>query len=530
MTSEVVVLCVNRDSVLGVRRHFGGEVRSLTPRHVEAGRELSRLVDEHPDAYIAWYDESIEPYLTDIVSWPALMKHSLEVLHLSCIQRCDLMVGSLGLVDFDSPFLLPGPTDRRYVTWLVSPMCGIGSSKVFRAVGIDPSLGSLSLTLFDFGFRASELGICPYSDPELLAAQIPTQTLSRLQSPLSPKELATLIRRTYGKKWLGFWLFGCMLFERSFHLKGMLKGWAASPAIRGDPRALEPLRPQLASGTRGRPSVEVLICTLNRAQHVLNLLDDLSSQTMLPLRVSIIDQSPDREPSQLAVVVSKPYPFDVRYQYVTWAGVCRARNLGFQDVTSDWILMPDDDVRLSPECIDYLVNVATAYHVDAVNGAVYLPHQDPDAVIGPSFPRIWPTFGCVCLLSEKAIRVTGGFDLRIDGGFGEDHEYGVRLRLRGLNVIYAAGMHILHLKASSGGYRYEFPHPWLGERVQPLPCPKVLYSRRKHMTKPMRQGYMLSYWFRRLAATPVYGWPGEIIKSARQWRSAARWSSWLARN
>src|SRR6266851_7334581 len=175
--NELIVLRLKEGQVVGITFRCSERTEALVPRYRNATEEFIRLVEEYPDAYIAWYDQSLDSFLSDTSLWPNLITHPLEVLHLSCFQRCDLMVGSLGFVNFDSPFLLAGPTDRRYPTWLISGVGGIGRSSVFRAVGLDPCLKNFSLALMDFGFRGAELGICPYSEPELLAVQIPEDVL-----------------------------------------------------------------------------------------------------------------------------------------------------------------------------------------------------------------------------------------------------------------------------------------------------------------------------------------------------------------
>ena len=155
MGRELIVLCLRQDRVVKVWRHHEEEVVSIAPEYLDAGREFVRLCNAYEDAHICWYDERLANLIADVTTWPDLIKHPLEVLHLSCFQRCDLMVGSFGLVDFDSPFLLPGPTDKRYATWLISPAAGIGLSSVFRAIGLDCSLKKFSVAMFDLDFRGA---------------------------------------------------------------------------------------------------------------------------------------------------------------------------------------------------------------------------------------------------------------------------------------------------------------------------------------------------------------------------------------
>jgi GT2 family glycosyltransferase len=525
MDPEIAVLCVDGDASAEIKYYHDGQVESLTPEHPDAAREFARLTRKYESACLAWYDRRISPFLRDVTEWPQFISHPLEVLHLSCFQRCDLMVETLGLVDFESPFLLPGPTDRRYVTWLVSPAAGIGLASAFRAVGINP-FREFAATLFDFGYRGARWGIFPYSEPRLLKEEIPANC-DALAKPLSPESLATHIGRNYGRKWLPFWCLGCALHQQSLPLLSAIKAWFTSPAPPVNQDLLASLHPSATDELDQSISIDVVIPTLARPEHLLKVLEDLAVQTLLPRKVVVVEQNVrEDEPTGIE---AHEWPFELQYLRVAWVGVCRARNLGLRQVDADWVVLMDDDVRFSSELIAHLVQAARNYQVDAVNPTIHLPHQAPGDGETGRFPHIWPAFStCVGLVSRRAVESTRTFDEQLEGGWGEDYEFGVRLRLNGANVIYAPGEPVLHLKADSGGFRQELFQPWLGEAVEPKPSPTVLYSRRKHVSEAMKSGYRNYYWLRRIAGTPVYRWLPEIVTMIRQWRRAVFWADRLA--
>lgn len=528
--SEIVTICIRRGQPVRIHRHLGGEVEAIVPETQSATGEIIRLAGKFPEAYIAWFDERIEPFLSDIREWPGLVRHPLEILHLSCFQRCDLMVESLGLVDFDSPFLLPGPTDRRYPTWLISPIGGVGLASALWAVGLDARFKDFAAALFDLGYRGMQQGLCPYSEPGLLRREVPADILSGLREPLSDTGLALLIRRCFGRKWVLFWTVGRGLFRQSWPWKEALRASLMGDAHYGVSRLFETLRPPLPRDTTPGNSVDVVVPTLGRPEHVKNLLEDLSKQTVLPDKVILIEQAPGPPAtSSIAESFKKTLPFEVDHQVVGWMGACRARNLGFERSGSDWVLLLDDDVRLTPGLLAYLLNVAAAYQVDAVNAATYCPGQEPDEVMAHGPARPWPMCGTAAILLHRSlVSAAVFFDERLEGGYGEDYEFGVRLRLNGGNILYAPGEPILHLKAPSGGFRQPFRHPWANESPQPRPSPILLYSRAKHSPEMMQKGYRLYYWLKRLGSAPVYRWAWELPAIARQWRSAVRWAGRLA--
>jgi glycosyltransferase involved in cell wall biosynthesis len=480
-------------------------------------RELNWLARAHPEAWIAWYDRRLEPWLTDPESWPGLARHGLEVLHLGCFQRTDLMVGSLGLVDFDSPWLLPGPRDRRFVTWLISPAAGLARAAAIRAVSPDRT-GSLAGFLFELGARGICHGLSPVSEPALLKAPVPEEMWDR--APLSDEDLARLIRRGYGRKWIGFWLLGRLLSERTLPPATMgaaLRGWMAKEPRRVDERALAALHPAPPEEDPGE-DVDAVIPTLNRPEALRDVLRDLGAQTVPPRRVLVVGQGdappPEGEPGFELVFLSLPA-----------RGACTARNAALAEVRAAWVLLLDDDVRLQPGLISYLLRMARAWGVEAVNAAVHLPGEQ----VGSQGPRPWPMFASgASLVSTRSLREIGGFDERLDGGYGEDYELGIRLRLAGAGVLYAPGEPVLHLKLPVGGFRHPAPLPWSDDPVPPRPSPTVLYPRRKHHTAAMQSGYRLYYALKRLSGKPLRGWPREARAISREWERSAWWAARIA--
>ena len=491
----------------------------------QAAQELFRLAPG--EGHVAWYDRRLEPYLCDPATWPELVRHPLEVLHLGCLQRTDLAVSDLGRVDFDSPFLLPGPEDRRYPTWLVAPAGGITSAALFRALGFEPRPG-FAASLFDFGRQAQREGLWLYSDPALLARPVPEDIAKALRFELSRRELAVLIARGYGRRWVGFWALAGALFDRSLSVIAAITGWRApvSAALRSE--ALARLHPTIDPGSAAGEEVDAVVPTLGRPGPLRDLLEDLAAQTLPPRRVIVVDQRPTGELPAPACL-DAAWPFELVLRTVDWTGACRARNLALQEVRSPWVFLLDDDVRLPAGTMALLAATARAYGVGAVNASVYVHPQTAEA--GPeTLPRVWSTFGAgAALVETAAFRESGPFDERLEGGYGEDAEIGIRLRQAGCNVLYAPAIRVLHLKAPEGGFRHGVRFPWQGEPVQPRPSPIFLYARNKHATQAMQQGYRLFYALNRLRSVPAVAWPGELRRVLRRWERSAHWAERLGR-
>ena len=484
--------------------------------HIEGGRvvesvngttaDLARLAQG--EGHVAWYDPRLE--LRDPATWPELLRHPLEILHVGCFQRTDLAVRDLGRVDFDSPFLLPGPTDRRYPTWLIAPAGGVASAALIRALGLDSRLG-LATALLDLGRQAQKEGLFLYSEPALLAGPVPDE----IRFELDREELAALIARGYGRQWLGFWALAGALYDRSLP---PVTGWQspARPAV--DRGALARLHPVVSEA---REEIDAVIPTLGRPGPLRDLLTDLAAQTVPPRRVIVIEQRP---PGTEPAALDGDWSFELVVRTVEWTGACRARNLAIQEVRSPWVLLLDDDVRLRADALALLLGTARAYGVGAVTAAVHLAHQEPVA----GLPRVWSTFGAGATLVEAAaLREAGPFDERLEGGYGEDAEIGIRLRQAGCNVVHAPAVRVLHLKAPSGGFRHAVRFPWHDDPVQPRPSPIFLFSRNRHATPAMQQGYRLFYALNRLRSVPALARPGELLRILRGWERSAHWAERL---
>ncbi|RMH19058.1 MAG: glycosyltransferase family 2 protein [Acidobacteria bacterium] len=526
--SSQIVVRLEGGRVVGVSRVADGRE---TPVEVGGGgacEVLARLAAERREARIAWLERELEPRLLPVARWPALLRHDLDLLHLGLAPAEERAVASLGLVDFDSPFVLPRPAGRPYASWLISPRGGIASAAALRAAGVDRRLASLPLALLDLGRRGAERGLCPRVEPRLWRDREADGGEEAGQG-VRGHQLAALIRRGYGRKWLAFWLLGRLLHERRPPLVAALRGALAPAPPPVDEAALAALAPPPGPVPAGRQALTAVVPTLGRPESVAELLHDLAAQGARPARVVVVEQRPEPpHASELGALAAGDWPFELRLLTVPWAGACRARNRAFDELAGDWVLLLDDDVRLRAFAIARLIGVARAYGVAAVNACVHLPQQDPAALAGGVLPRPWPAFASgAALVARPAVEAAGGFDPRLDGGFGEDYDFGLRLRRAGGEVLYDPGTPVEHRKAPAGGLRSPYPHPWRDDPLPPKPSPTVLLSRRLHHPPAMLLGYKLFYHLGRLRRTPPWRWPAEIRRLRRQWRSAQRWCDHL---
>jgi len=524
VNADLIVLVTEGDRAIESRQRSGDSWRVVPAVDASAARELARLA-QGTGGWIAWFDRRIEPRLTNVTTWPGLLRHDLEVLHAGFVDRPDLAAASLGYVDFDSlHFFAPAP-EHRSPMWFVSAAAGIARATALRAIGIDPSFARFSAALIDFGGRGVRVGLCAYSDPRLLAPPARAEDTA-LRAHLASSDLALLVRRFYGRQWVLFWLASLLLFARSFPVWATVRAWLQPAAAPIDKTALAPLAPSLQKGD-STAGVHAIVPTLGRPHSIEHLLDDLARQTHGLCSVAIVEQQPNGGGSALTPLVSKPWPFKIEHRVVTWTGACRARNDGLESATGNWILFLDADVRVPSRFVENALSVARTYGAEAVTALVRSPdsHQPGPDNSRPHFTSVFPT--CAALVSQSAANAVGPFDLRLEGGWGEDFEYGLRLRKAGGTMVRTPGEPILHLHEPSGGFRSPLRHPWDLDKISPRPSPTVLLSRRG-LPLPMQQGHRLYYVIKRLAGVPWYRAIGELTTAKRQWRAAATWANRLA--
>lgn len=499
--------------------------------HVQSNslqQTFTTVLDAHPDDYVLWCHAGLKSFMRPFAEWSRFLNHPLEILHWGGHLQHNLPLATLGSVDFDSPFLIPTATDIRYATWLISSLAGIGKAAVFSACGFNTFLPTFHMSLLSIGKMSLQTGVCCYAEPRLsmTAENANLQMLGKVQPQW--REIAALIVAAYGKKWLAFWFAGRLCFDRRVPLPAFFQSWRQSPSLAADRQQIAKIHEKIQQPVASKPTVDAIIPTLGRPQHVVNLLHDLAAQTVPVSKAIIVEQSPTGNFSELLVeAAAGDWPFVIQHFQVETLGAGRARNLALKEVVSDWILLLDDDIRISADWVKHLWQTATAYHVDVVTSAVHLPTQQPRPVAPPS---VWGLFASgVSLLSRQSSLSVSGFDLQLDGGFGEDYEYGVRLRLAGSNILYTNQHSVLHLKAPIGGGRVTYPHPWHKDpAVSPKPSPTVMYSRQKHHTLQMEQGYRLYYWSNYFATFQIIKRLKKLPFRVRQWRQSQRWAKFLA--
>ncbi|MFA5203903.1 MAG: glycosyltransferase [Lentisphaeria bacterium] len=535
--NDLILLNLDGDQLLGCDRVSPQGRQPVRLQAVTPSAAVIELATDPAVRHIAWLDQRWAASARPVHEWPALLRQPLELLHYGAGQQTARAGQALGFVYFDTPYLLPAPTGNRVPTWLVSPAAGICRGDLFSTHLFDPNAPTWTVALWAFAYRLMAGGAFPYSTPDLFTA--PDQAVATAPKLVfTTWEAAWFVRRVYGAKWLPFWLAGEWWRRQRLPLATALRAWFTSRPPAMDTQPLQALHAEVTESLTdaqedGDQEVDVILPTLCRPEHLQNVLEDLARQTIPPCTVYVVDQ---RLPADADVATKMPtlfrvegknWPFRLDHTVVNWVGACRARNLALAKASSRWVLFLDDDVRLDPVFLANMLTAARRYQVGAVNATVVNPPFKKPTPAVP-WPHAWARFGtCAGLVERTFATAIGGFDERLEGGFGEDTEYGIRLRLTGANIICLPNEIVRHLKAPRGGFRFDYPHPWRGGAVKPNPSPTVMLPRLIHDSPDMLAGYRLHYTLGALAHTSCWRWPQKLREVDQGWAASLHWAAYL---
>jgi len=379
------------------------------------------------------------------------------------------------------------------VSWRVNPNHFAVRQSVWEiAKGFDVNLKNPQLQALDFGFRCLRyLGGVPLYSKGLF-------TETTIENVIISKDDRFLFFLKNFKKQHSIWMIYRQGFWKTSEWKAYFK--AKKEVIKINYGEVIP--PRKLNDISGNPAVSYIIPTMFRQEYTVQLLEDLSHQSLLPRQVIIVDATPHNERNETAYSFRK-YPFEVTTIWQQSKGSCRARNEAIEISIGDFIVFGDDDIRIPKDFIENHVRLLETYHVGACNGLdvrADVHTQDLNDLeiklekLGKSRWKVGaaPNFSNAnsCVKREFVNHLIGN-DINFDGGYGEDSDFGLSLAKLGVTVLYNPFSANLHLKPPSGGYRFwgtqskltgknRKKQPWELDvpvkSVRPVPSPTIMYG------------------------------------------------------
>jgi GT2 family glycosyltransferase len=427
----------------------------------------------HPNAVLIWCHKSLLEHINYNAIQKLSFKHTLYSYHVS---EGTVAGPEIGYIDWST--FVHVCKENIYPTWLMSADIGATSASVINQLFSQfKSSGNFDYDLCSIAKQFMPIGLFCYSEPELLINRQDIKASSRIWKQ-------TLLYRFVGEHYKVIWVWMLLLnhiiYKHTFNILAVISGFVSKK--RGNNKRLDDASITITEVSQ-YPTFDVLIPTIGRPQHVIQFLNDLASQTTAVTRVIIIEQKPEGGESDFKEMLDLKWPFEIVHRLIFQSGVCNARNIGLSLVKSEWVFMADDDIRITQDFIDCFLIQHRKIGQSAYTFSCLLPNQSKtlDTIIQ------WSSFGSGCSMVKSEVIKGLQYDMRFEFGFGEDADFGMKLRMKGYDIIYLPSPEITHLKAPMGGFRTKVKLPWQDD--YPKPSPTIMLYQLLYYTVEQRCGY-----------------------------------------
>ncbi len=213
--------------------------------------------------------------------------------------------------------------------------------------------------------------------------------------------------------------------------------------------------------------ITAIVCTYNRADLLGECLKALLFQTASPedYEVLVVDNN-STDFTKNVVEEFKEQFSNLRYLFEPVQGLSQARNTGWKNAQSDWVIYVDDDAKAQRNFIERAVWLIEEHGFE-VFGGVYLPwyhygrprwYRDQYASNKKKYTDLTPLkgdhtlAGGVMAVKRSVLENYGGYstELGMKGdtvAYGEEVELQFRMRRDGIQTIYDPELIIYHVVA-----------------------------------------------------------------------------------
>lgn len=491
---------------------------SVLPKHKNLAEGFEKLAQLYPDELLIWCAIEAKSKL-NVTQLDSVFHHHAIMASYSPDAESGINK-AVGYIDATS--FVKITKEVTYPTWNMSALVGGVNTKIIANFSNEKHQANhFEVYLNLMARKGMWQGLCCYSEPLLLTDKsIPITPLNTA----SYTNLFRFIKFHYKTLWLFYLLLCLLFFEMKFPLSAFLKSFFSSKSEK-DINLLEGVVIN-SKKTIHKKSIDVLIPTIGRKKYLFDFLTDLKNQTQLPDRIIIIEQNPQVNSVSELDYLNDKWPFTIEHIFTHQSGACNARNLGLDKVVSDWIFFADDDIRIKPDFIELALKNIKKIGAEAVSFSCLLENQKPEFLCELQ----WPAFGAGCsfVLSEK---IQGcKFQMGFEFGFGEDGDFGMQLRNKGVDILFFPKPDILHLKAPMGGFRTKPDFAWKNESIQPKPSPTVLLFQIKNQTIEQQRSEKLKLFINYYKHQPIKNPVRYTIMFNKQWMQSQKWANKLLEN
>ena len=218
--------------------------------------------------------------------------------------------------------------------------------------------------------------------------------------------------------------------------------------------------------------VTVVVATLNRGGFLLDCLRDLLAQNHRPLEILVVDQS-DRTAAEIAQIAEKNSNV-IDYHHVSFRGLPKARNYGWQKARYEAIIFVDDDTRFGADLVTEHLRALKRPGVGVVAGGIDEANGPVDSGPPVDVFRTWTATpfsgfaargelivdharGANFSVWKKALKKVGGFDqtLNVGAALYEELDMCLRVKKIGFEVFFNGRARVTHLAVATDGCRVD---------------------------------------------------------------------------
>lgn len=402
---------------------------------------------------------------------------------------CLGMRGLPSLIDYVNPtWMLNRDANPEIVStsWRMTLKACLMRTGIMRQLGgLDASFDTLDGAALDMGHRYMTRGAFMRHVPGLLPYHREQQ---RSAPGLTLYDELRLIGQQYGWKWAHWSLF-----------RAALKGDSLLSLARAYKRLKrEKVRPLPAPYKRTqadkkefeaeewRDKITVLIPTLERYPYLKNELFQLRRQTVAPLEIIVIDQTPDGE--RQMDIASEFSDLPIRLFHQNALGQCTAWNKGLLESRGEYILFLGDDAdRIEPTFLEKFLRTFQTYGADMVASVVDEVGAGPPP-FSCTFMRISDIFP-IAMIKREALRLSGLMDFAYDRAKRADGDLGMRCHCSGALMVLNPEIRLLHHRAPQGGLRKHgvrvvtYANSKKSIRLRNLPSVSEIYLTLRHFSR-----------------------------------------------
>lgn len=477
------------------------------------GQTIYKLAKQYDTEIIVWCHEKVKDVLNlDYIN--TNLSHDRLLFSYNPFEN--FLPSSIGYVE-DSPFININKK-VQYPTWQMSSYVGaIRAKTILLTDFVIWNTNSFDYCLNSIAKSYQILGLFCYSNHNLVRELV----LVNLPKA-STKLLFEFVNQHYKKIWVYLLLLNLFIYEKKFPVFAFLATFFISKLnVPKKELSFEDTPKQV---DYSKETIDVIIPTIGRKKYLYDVLCDLRVQTHLPKNVIIVEQNPLMEStSELDYIINEKWPFNIRHIFTHQTGACQARNKALNEIKSKWCFLADDDITFSNSFLSEGLKGIKKLELKAVIFSCLLKNQINKYLI-TSQTGIFGS-GCSIVSSENLNDIY--FNEKLEFGYGEDTEFGLQLRHKGVDIIYLPSPEIIHLKAPVGGFRTKFSHPWEEEKIQPKPSPTVLYFRLKYYTKEQVKGYKIVLFLKFYKSQSIKNPFTYLHYMKARWNQSIKWANIL---